>query len=193
VSAELNIELRVVRFTLEFGQQSAAQFSRFPALSIGAPDGRGIRQRSADDLPRLQVTTLTTQMTDLETYNHCDSDTNLRARHCVSQQRAEKTPVGACVLPHGAEKTPVRAGLRVDPPPVNLYGGACAASQFRDQARKRLVAEYALSGIDKPIGIAEYELVKALPEPLDTCLPSVETLEAELSAALHDLSEGEGV
>jgi predicted nuclease of restriction endonuclease-like (RecB) superfamily len=49
------------------------------------------------------------------------------------------------------------------------------------KTRKRLVAEYALSGIDKPIGIAEYQLVKALPEPLDTCLPSIEALEAELS------------
>jgi hypothetical protein len=32
-----------------------------------------------------------------------------------------------------------------------------------------LVAECALSGIGKPIGIAEYQLVRALPEPLDTC------------------------
>ena len=49
------------------------------------------------------------------------------------------------------------------------------------KTKKRLVAEYALSGMDKPIGIAEYQLVKALPEPLDTCLPSIEALEAELS------------
>lgn len=49
------------------------------------------------------------------------------------------------------------------------------------KTRKRLVAEYALSGIDKPIGVAEYQLVRALPEPLDTSLPSVEELEAELS------------
>ncbi len=48
------------------------------------------------------------------------------------------------------------------------------------KTKKRLVAEYALSGMSKPMGIAEYHLVKALPEPLDTCLPSVEELEAEL-------------
>ena len=47
--------------------------------------------------------------------------------------------------------------------------------------QNRLVAEYALSGIDKPIGIAEYELVRALPEPLVTNLPTVEQLENELS------------
>ena len=48
------------------------------------------------------------------------------------------------------------------------------------KTQNRLVAEYALSGIDKPIGIAEYELVRALPEPLLTNLPTVEQLENEL-------------
>jgi hypothetical protein len=47
-----------------------------------------------------------------------------------------------------------------------------------------LVAEYALSGIDKPIGVAEYQLVRSLPEPLDTSLPSIEEIEAELSREL---------
>src|SRR5690606_27389670 len=49
------------------------------------------------------------------------------------------------------------------------------------KTQNRLVAEYALSGIDKPIGVAEYQLVRALPEPLDTNLPSIEEIEAELS------------
>lgn len=49
------------------------------------------------------------------------------------------------------------------------------------KTQNRLVAEYALSGIDKPIGIAEYELVRTLPEPLVTNLPTVEQLENELS------------
>jgi predicted nuclease of restriction endonuclease-like (RecB) superfamily len=44
----------------------------------------------------------------------------------------------------------------------------------------RLVAEYALSGIDKPIGVAEYDLVRALPEPLVTSLLTVEELERKL-------------
>ena len=54
------------------------------------------------------------------------------------------------------------------------------------KSKKRLVAEYALSGIDKPMGVAEYQLVKALPEPLDTNLPSIAALEAELSASLEE-------
>ena len=49
------------------------------------------------------------------------------------------------------------------------------------RTQNRLVAEYALSGIDKPIGVAEYQLVRSLPEPLDTSLPSIEEIEAELS------------
>jgi predicted nuclease of restriction endonuclease-like (RecB) superfamily len=53
------------------------------------------------------------------------------------------------------------------------------------RTQNRLVAEYALSGIDKPIGIAEYQLVRALPEPLDTSLPSIEQIEAELSRDLE--------
>jgi len=52
------------------------------------------------------------------------------------------------------------------------------------KTKNRLVAEYALSGIAKPMGVAEYQLVRALPEPLDTKLPTIEQLEQELSAAL---------
>ena len=52
--------------------------------------------------------------------------------------------------------------------------------------QNRLVAEYALSGIDKPIGVAEYQLVRALPDPLDTSLPSIEEIEAELSRELRN-------
>lgn len=49
------------------------------------------------------------------------------------------------------------------------------------KTKNRLVAEYALSGISKPIGVAEYQLVRALPEPLDTNLPSIEEIEEVLS------------
>lgn len=57
------------------------------------------------------------------------------------------------------------------------------------KTKKRLVAEYALSGMDKPMGVAEYQLVRALPEPLDTCLPTIEELEENLSRELD--TEGE--
>lgn len=54
------------------------------------------------------------------------------------------------------------------------------------KTKKRLVAEYALSGIDKPMGVAEYQLLRALPEPLDTCLPTIEEIEAEFSKNHND-------
>jgi predicted nuclease of restriction endonuclease-like (RecB) superfamily len=50
--------------------------------------------------------------------------------------------------------------------------------------QNRLVAEYALSGVDKPIGVAEYRLVRELPTELETSLPRIEELEAELSRDL---------
>jgi hypothetical protein len=46
----------------------------------------------------------------------------------------------------------------------------------------RLVAEYALRGIAKPMGVAEYQLLREVPEPLVTELPSIEQVEAELRA-----------
>jgi predicted nuclease of restriction endonuclease-like (RecB) superfamily len=54
------------------------------------------------------------------------------------------------------------------------------------KTKKRLIAEYALSGMDKPMGVAEYQLVHALPEPLDTCLPTIEELEASLPKELEN-------
>jgi predicted nuclease of restriction endonuclease-like (RecB) superfamily len=47
--------------------------------------------------------------------------------------------------------------------------------------KNKLVAEYSLKDVSKPIGIAEYELVQAIPEHLKTSLPTIEELEAELA------------
>ncbi|MFT4101019.1 MAG: PDDEXK nuclease domain-containing protein [Burkholderiaceae bacterium] len=59
------------------------------------------------------------------------------------------------------------------------------------KTQSRLIAEYALSGLDKPIGVAEYQLVRALPETLATSLPTVEELESELDALGDTPSEAE--
>ena len=53
------------------------------------------------------------------------------------------------------------------------------------KSKDKLVAEYALSDIHKPIGIAEYQLLRKLPEALSSKLPSIEQIEAELSADLE--------
>lgn len=49
--------------------------------------------------------------------------------------------------------------------------------------RNRVVAEYAVRGIAKPIGIAEYRLSDDLPARLRESLPSPEQLESELASA----------
>jgi predicted nuclease of restriction endonuclease-like (RecB) superfamily len=50
------------------------------------------------------------------------------------------------------------------------------------KSRSRVVAEYALRDVNKPIGVAEYQLVKSLPKKLRTALPTIEEIEAELTA-----------
>jgi len=47
--------------------------------------------------------------------------------------------------------------------------------------KNRLIAEYALRDISKPVGVSEYRLVEAIPEELKGSLPTIEELEAELS------------
>jgi predicted nuclease of restriction endonuclease-like (RecB) superfamily len=47
--------------------------------------------------------------------------------------------------------------------------------------KNKIVAEYALQDIGKPIGISEYQLSKAFPEHLKSSLPSIEELEKELA------------
>lgn len=49
-----------------------------------------------------------------------------------------------------------------------------------------VVAEYTLRDMTKPIGLAEYRLKDELPENLQTALPTIEELEAELAKDLGD-------
>jgi predicted nuclease of restriction endonuclease-like (RecB) superfamily len=46
--------------------------------------------------------------------------------------------------------------------------------------KNKVVAEYALKGIEKPIGISEYRLTKAVPSDLELSLPSIEQIENNL-------------
>ena len=48
--------------------------------------------------------------------------------------------------------------------------------------KNNLVAEYALRGINQPIGISEYQLTKVFPEQFKGSLPSVEEIEEELNS-----------
>ena len=44
----------------------------------------------------------------------------------------------------------------------------------------KVVAQYALSGYDQPIGVSDYQLSKAIPDKLKSALPTVEEVEEEL-------------
>jgi predicted nuclease of restriction endonuclease-like (RecB) superfamily len=60
------------------------------------------------------------------------------------------------------------------------------------KSKNKVVAEYALRDSSKPIGIAEYQLIEALPADLQTSLPSIEAIEQALaggSGAAGDTSE----
>jgi len=48
------------------------------------------------------------------------------------------------------------------------------------KSKDKVVAEYALGDKTQPMGIAEYKLQQALPEALETNLPSIEQIEREL-------------
>ena len=49
------------------------------------------------------------------------------------------------------------------------------------KAKNRLVAEYAIRDIAKPLGVAEFRYLEQLPEQLKGTLPTIEEIEAELA------------
>ncbi len=49
------------------------------------------------------------------------------------------------------------------------------------KSKNSVIAEYALKDSNKPIGVAEYQLVQSLPKRLKTDLPSIEEIEEKLS------------
>ena len=52
------------------------------------------------------------------------------------------------------------------------------------KGKDEVVAQYALTGYDQPIGISDYQLSKAIPENLKSILPSIEEVEEELTSFL---------
>jgi len=48
------------------------------------------------------------------------------------------------------------------------------------KTKDKAIAEYALRDMNKPVGISEYRLTKAMPKELRSTLPTIEELEAEL-------------
>lgn len=57
--------------------------------------------------------------------------------------------------------------------------------------KNKVIVEYSLRDIDKPIGVPQYQLIEALPEELASQLPTVEQLEHELRDATKDGTNNE--
>jgi hypothetical protein len=48
------------------------------------------------------------------------------------------------------------------------------------KSKNKVVAEYALKDMAKPMGVSEYKITDSIPEKIKTALPSIEELEEEL-------------
>ncbi len=55
---------------------------------------------------------------------------------------------------------------------------------------KKIVVEYSLEGISSPLGVAEYQIMNAVPENLKGDLPSIEEREYELGALPVEVLKG---
>ncbi|MBA4408855.1 MAG: DUF1016 domain-containing protein [Odoribacter sp.] len=53
------------------------------------------------------------------------------------------------------------------------------------KSKDKVVAEYALSDINKPMGISEYQLTNILPEKFKSSLPTIEDIEAEFNKEIN--------
>jgi predicted nuclease of restriction endonuclease-like (RecB) superfamily len=53
------------------------------------------------------------------------------------------------------------------------------------KSKENIVVEYALKGVEKPLGISEYELTEILPKEFKSSLPTVEELEDELNRDMN--------
>lgn len=76
----------------------------------------------------------------------------------------------------------IKAALAVNHELINLYWEIGSKGLLLCKGKNKVVAEYALRDINKPIGISQYEaaIVESLPKEFKGSLPSIEALEQEL-------------
>jgi hypothetical protein len=58
------------------------------------------------------------------------------------------------------------------------------------KSKNKIVAEYALRDLHKPMGVSEYRLTESLPKQLKGSLPAIEQLEAELKKKRIAIASG---
>jgi hypothetical protein len=69
---------------------------------------------------------------------------------------------------------------------LRTEGDAPSIGLILCQDKNRVVAEYALKDMSKPMGVSTYDLTASLPDPIRTALPSIEALEQELSEPVDE-------
>lgn len=52
------------------------------------------------------------------------------------------------------------------------------------RSKNKTIVEYALQGVQKPIGVSTHQLGGALPHPFQDSLPTIEQLEVEFNTAI---------
>lgn len=166
------------------------------------PDGQ-FGQQAADQLPWFHILTLLTQVdgpADREWYaaqtiqqrwSRSTLELNIKNRLHLRQGAALSN--FAARLPSGfrscRRNVQRRSAVRLGRPQIKAQDDKPTIGLLLCKQQNRLVAEYALSGIDKPIGIAEYQLLRDLPESLGGSLPSIAEIEAELASDVSGLDE----
>lgn len=166
------------------------------------PDGQ-IGQQPAAQLPWFHIVTLLTQVdgpADREWYaaqtiqqrwSRSTLELNIKNRLHLRQGLALSN--FAARLPSGfrscRRNVQRRSAVRLGRPQIKAQDDKPTIGLLLCKQQNRLVAEYALSGIDKPIGIAEYQLLRDLPESLGGSLPSIAEIEAELANDVSGLDE----
>jgi len=67
---------------------------------------------------------------------------------------------------------------------IRRPGDAATIGLILCQEKDKIIAEYSLRNVEKPIGVSEYELTRTLPESFRSALPSIEQIEMELAERL---------
>ena len=166
------------------------------------PDGQ-IGQQPAAQLPWFHIVTLLTQVhgpADREWYaaqtiqqrwSRSTLELNIKNRLHLRQGGALSNFEARLPLVFRSCRRKARTlfSIRFSWPQIKAQDDKPTIGLLLCKQQNRLVAEYALSGIDKPIGIAEYQLLRDLPESLGSSLPSIAEIEAELASDVSDLDE----
>jgi len=58
------------------------------------------------------------------------------------------------------------------------------------KGKNEILADYSLAGYNRPMGVADYQLTKAIPENLKSTLPSIEEIENELKSIVKQIEFG---